>query len=81
MEYNTGNISTIATWIAVLIAPFLVQYGVQVDQSTLITFFTAFITILIAIWSSRNPNTFAFLGNAPTKNTGEDRVLNHEYEQ
>ncbi len=65
MDYNTGNISTIATYAAIIIGPFLVKYGVEVDQSTLITFLTALITIIIAVWSSKNPNTFKFLGNQP----------------
>lgn len=80
MEYTTGNISTIATWIAVLISPFLVRYGVEIDQATLVTFFTALITIIIAIWSSKNPNTFKILGNAKTPINPEEPVLNEEYE-
>ncbi len=63
MNINKGNISTIATYAAIIIGPFLVKYGVDVDQGTLVTFLTALISIIIAIWSSKNPNTFAFLGN------------------
>lgn len=75
MEYNTGNISTIATWVAIIIMPHLIKYGISIDQTTLITFLTSFITILIAIWSSCNPNTFKFLGN---NTVDDDEVLNKE---
>lgn len=81
MEYTTNNISTIATFIAIAITALLAYFGYTVDQAQLATVIMSIITLVIAIWSSRNPNTIAALGNAPTKTTGEDRVLNHEYEQ
>jgi hypothetical protein len=36
--------------------------------------------LIIAIWSSKNPNTLAILGNAPTPVETEEPVLNDEYE-
>ena len=38
------------------------------------------ITLIIAIWSSKNPNTLEVLGNAPTPVKTEEQVLNPEYE-
>ena len=36
--------------------------------------------LIIAIWSSKNPNTLAFLGNATDTLDTEEHVLNDEYE-
>jgi hypothetical protein len=39
------------------------------------------ITLAIAIWSSKNPNTLEILGNTPTTSIEtEETVLNPEYE-
>jgi hypothetical protein len=38
------------------------------------------ITLVIAIWSSKNPNTLKCLGNAPEPIDTEEPVLNDEYE-
>ena len=80
MDLNTNNISTIATWIVVLIGPILTYYGYSIDQNTLIPIVTAIIGLGIAIWSSRNPNTLEVLGNAPAPLQTEETVLNDEYE-
>lgn len=81
--YTIGNISTIATWISLTITVILSYFGVVIDQATLLPVVSGLITIIIAIWSSKNPNTFAFLGNQPnTKNTCEcndETDLNPEY--
>lgn len=65
MEYNTNNISTIATFIAIAITALLAYFGYTVDQAQLATVIMSIITLIIAVWSSRNPNTIAALGNAP----------------
>ena len=80
MDLNTANISTIATWIVVLIGPILTYYGYSIDQNTLIPIVTAIIGLGIAIWSSRNPNNMEILGNGPTPLETQETVLNDEYE-
>ena len=82
MEYTTNNISTIATFIAIAITGILAYFGYSVDQAQLSTVIMSVITLIIAIWSSRNPNTIAALGNAPKKSYECDGTepLNQEYE-
>lgn len=80
MDLNTNNISTIATWIVVIIGPLLAYLGYNIDQNTLIPIVTAIIGLIIAVWSSKHPNTISVLGNAPTPINGEEPVLNPEYE-
>ena len=65
MEYTTNNISTIATFIAIGITALLAYFGYTVDQAQLATVLMSIITLIIAVWSSKNPNTIAALGNAP----------------
>ena len=72
MEYNVNNISTIATFIAICITTILAYFGYTVDQAQLATVIMSVITLIIAIWSSKNPNTIAALGNAPTIGEDED---------
>lgn len=75
------NISTIATWTAIAITMILAYFGYTVDQAQLSTVIMSIITLCIAIWSSRNPNDLAALGNE--KNVIVDPtepVLNPEYE-
>lgn len=74
-----GNVSTILTWIWVIVAPYLAEYFTQ-DQ--FVAFGLAVVGIIIAIWSSYNPNTFAFLNNEKScvcTETEED-LINAEYE-
>jgi uncharacterized membrane protein len=81
MELN--NSTTIATWvgiIAFLIETLLKHFGIEIPHATVIMFVTGLITFIIAIISSRNPNTFGFLGNAPAPVEAEEPVLNDEYE-
>ena len=81
MDNLEGNVSTIATWIGILLAPIIVNYGVDIDQATLTTFVYSFILILVAVWSSYNPNTFKFLKNNKVfLEENEEVVLNDEYE-
>lgn len=79
--YTTGNISTIATWISLTITVILSYFGVVIDQATLLPVVSGLITIIIAIWSSKNPNTFSFLGNQPhtTCECNNETDLNPEY--
>ena len=81
MEAN--NISTIATWTAIcvmIIEIILKHLGIEIPHDTVVMFVTGVITFIIAIWSSRNPNTLDFLGNAPNPVDTEETVLNDEYE-
>ena len=77
---ETNNISTIATFLAIALTGILAYFGYTVDQAQLATVLMSVITLIIAVWSSKNPNTFEFLGNGSTPITGEEPVLNDEYE-
>lgn len=70
MEAN--NISTIATFTAICITAILAYFGYTVDQAQLATVIMSIITLCIAVWSSRNPNTLACLGNAPEVSGDDD---------
>lgn len=75
-----GNISTIATWLSILLYPFIVQYGIDIDRETITTFIYTLIVICIAVWSSYNPNTFKFLkNNLICGCETEEIILNEEY--
>ena len=63
MDPTVNNISTIATFIAICITGILAYFGYTVDQAQLATVLMSVITLIIAVWSSRNPNTIAALGN------------------
>ena len=76
---ETNNISTIATFIAICLTAILAYFGYTVDQAQLATVIMSIITLIIAIWSSKNPNTLAVFGNQPTVDSTEP-VLNPEYE-
>lgn len=80
MDLNTANISTIATFLAICITGILAYFGYTVDQAQLSTVIMSVITLIIAIWSSKNPNTLKVLGNAPEQIDGSEPVLNDEYE-
>ena len=77
---DTNNISTIATFLAICITGLLAYFGYTVDQAQMASVLMSVITLIIAIWSSKNPNTFACLGNAPAPINAEEPVLNDEYE-
>ena len=38
------------------------------------------VTLIIAVWSSKNPNTLEWLGNSKPQIETEETVLNDEYE-
>ena len=77
---DTNNISTIATFLAICLTGILAYFGYTVDQAQLATVLMSVITLIIAIWSSKNPNTLACLGNAPVPIDADEPVLNDEYE-
>ena len=77
---ETNNISTIATFLAICITGILTYFGYTVDQAQLAAVLMSVITLIIAIWSSKNPNTLKCLGNAPEPIDTDEPVLNDEYE-
>lgn len=77
---DTNNISTIATFIAICLTTILAYFGYTVDQAQATTVIMGVITLIIAIWSSKNPNTLKCLGNAPEPIDPTEPVLNDEYE-
>ena len=80
---ETNNLSTIATWTAIcvmIIEIILKHFGIEIPHDTVVMFVTGVITFIIAVISSRNPNTLEWLGNAPEPIETEEPVLNNEYE-
>ena len=79
---DTNNISTIATFAAICITGILAYFGYSVDQAQLATVLMSVITLIIAIWSSKNPNTLKCFGNdiRPPYDIDTEPVLNDEYE-
>ena len=81
MELN--NSTTIATWagiLALIIEVLIKHFGITVEHQTILMLATGIVTFIIAVISSKHPNTFDFLGNAPTPVDAEEPVLNDEYE-
>lgn len=81
MEIN--NISTYATWTAVIILilqAICKYFNISLGENDLTIIANAIITLAIAIWSSYHPNTIQWLGNAPTPIPTTEPVLNDEYE-
>ena len=76
-----NNISTIATFIAIILTGIIGYFGYNVDQTQLATVIMSVITLIIAIWSSKNPNTLKCFGNdiRPPYDI-ENPILNDEYE-
>ena len=77
---ETNNISTIATFLAICITGILAYFGYTVDQPQLATVLASIITLIIAVWSSKNPNTLSILGNEKPSIDATEPVLNPEYE-
>lgn len=75
-----GNVSTILTWVWVIVAPYLADYF---TQESFVTLGVAIVGIVLAVWSSCNPNSFKWLGNGSEKKVDEvsieEEVLNDEY--
>ena len=70
IEITKGNISTFACWAYTIIGPSLIAYGV--DQEIFTSILIIVVGILLNIYSSYNPNTISFLGNAPDEEVGEE---------
>ena len=77
---ETNNISTIATFAAICITGILAYFGYTVDQAQLATVLMNVITLIIAVWSSKNPNTLKCFGNDIRPPYDLNPVLNDEYE-
>ena len=77
---ETNNISTIATFAAICLTTILAYFGYTVDQAQATTVIMGGITLIIAIWSSKNPNTLKVFGNDKPTIESEEPVLNDEYE-
>ena len=78
---ETNNISTIATFLAICLTGILAYFGYTVDQAQLATVLMSVITLIIAVWSSKNPNTLKCFGNDIRPPYDIDNpVLNDEYE-
>lgn len=72
------NLSTILVWIYVIIAPFIADY---MSQDQFVAIATAFVGLVLAIYSSYHPNTFKFLdNNEQCACEVEEVVMNDEYE-
>jgi hypothetical protein len=57
------NLSTIATWLAIVLGALFNYFGITIGQAELTLFTTGLITLLIAIYSSIHPNKLTVLGN------------------
>lgn len=73
MELN--NATTIATWTGILV--FIIEvickhFGIDIPHDTTVMFVTGLVTFIIAIISSKHPNDFEFLGNAPEEDEEDD---------
>ena len=80
---ETNNISTYATWTALIVMLLQIickYFNIEIGQNELTIIANALIALAIAIWSSYNPNTIPWLGNAPTPVDVSEPVLNDEYE-
>ena len=78
---DTNNISTIATFAAIIITGIVGYFGYTVDPAQLATVLMSIITLVIAVWSSKNPNTLKCFGNNVRPPYDIDNpVLNDEYE-
>lgn len=61
--FDKKNLTTIAVWIYMLISPILVKYGIEIDQTAFVGVAVPLFGLILAIWSSRNPNDMEILGN------------------
>ena len=80
---ETNNLSTYATWTAIIVMLLQVifkYFNIEIGQNELTIIANGIIALIIALWSSYNPNTIPWLGNAPTPIETEEPVLNDEYE-
>lgn len=72
MDNLKGNLTTIITWISFIILPYVATYGITQEQLTALL--TSIIGIAFAIYNSKHPNDFEFLGNGEEENTQTETV-------
>ena len=53
-----------------LISPILIKYGIDIKQEIFVSAMVAIIGLIGAIYSAKNPNKIAALGNAPGDEDG-----------
>ena len=70
MEFDKNNLSTIFVFIYMLISPILIKYGIDIKQEIFVSAMVAIIGLIGAIYSAKNPNKIAALGNAPGDEDG-----------
>ena len=81
MEVN--NLSTYTTWTAIIILilqAIFKYFNIQLGENDVTLIANGILILALAIWSSYNPNTIQWLGNAPTPIPTGEPVLNDEYE-
>ena len=74
---ETNNLSTYATWTAIIVMLLQVifkYFNIEIGQNELTIIANGIIALIIALWSSYNPNTIPRLGNAPTPIETEEPV-------
>jgi hypothetical protein len=78
MEDLENNLSTIAVIIYGVLSPYLAQYLSTEQFSAL---FIAIISIVLAVYSAKHPNTFKALGNAEEDEGAEteEDLINQDY--
>ena len=76
MEFDKNNLSTIFVLVYAIIAPYLVKWGIELDQGTFVTGMVALVGLIGVLFSAIHPNHIDALGNEPPKK--EDNTLNHE---
>lgn len=72
-----NNLSTVAVLVYGVLSPYLAQY-LSADQFSAL--FIAIISIVLVLYSAKNPNTMKCLGNGCDDRNCEEKVLNDEYE-
>lgn len=64
MDFDKNNLSTIFVFVYMLIAPLLIKYGYEINQEVFVSSMVAIVGLISAIYSAKNPNTIAALGNS-----------------
>ena len=63
MDLDKNNLSTIFILIYAIIAPYLVRYGIEIDQATFVTAMVALVGLIGVIFSAIHPNHIDAFGN------------------
>ena len=74
MDLDKNNLSTIFILVYAIISPYLVKWGIELDQGTFVTGMVALVGLIGVLFSAIHPNHIDALGNEPPKNN----TLNHE---